>query len=84
LYLESLVMYHFVHIHPNHMGKLDPQAIKYIFIGYLPTQKDTNVTTFQQNDSLCLVMSPSMKIHNIFNLIFSEETHALKIRIIHS
>jgi len=63
-------------------GKLDPKLLSaYLLATQLP-KKHTNVTTLQQNNFLCLEMSPLMKIYNIFNLIFKRRSHALKIRII--
>ena len=30
----------FVHVYPMNHGKLDPQALKCLFMGYFPTKKD--------------------------------------------
>lgn len=74
----------FVHVHFNHSGKPDPLPIKRNLLFDRLAKRDTNVTTLQQNDSFSPMMSPLIKIHNIFNLIFRGKAHALKIRIIHS
>jgi len=43
----------FVHVHSSYQGKIDPQAIKYVFINYVSNKNGTNVITVKVVNQGC-------------------------------
>ena len=70
--LKVFVCVSFVHNHSPTKRKLDTRALTCVFLGYSPTQKDTNVTMLLLVGGLYLWMSLSINIlptSNLLNLL---------------
>ncbi|KAL6331497.1 hypothetical protein AAG906_011437 [Vitis piasezkii] len=53
-----------VHVHSQNRGKLDPKAIKYVFLGYSSTQKGISVIILPLENFTYLSMPPLLKANH--------------------